>query len=460
MTTPGAPSADYLDELIDLATSVSLERLPSRVVHQGRRILVDTVGVILEGMTEPPVRALAERMAQASIAPSSTILGSGRRAEAMWAALASATSGVWHELDPGHRFVDANVAVYAVAAGLAVGEREKASGKGLLEAILAGYELGVRTGLGTTLRPGMHPHGSWPVVAAAVTAGLLMGHGHSRLRETVNVSTTVSLATSSRTVYEGASIRSACAGFGSAMGVFAADLVRDGFTGERDGITTVFGDIAGVYFDVEKCLDGMGNRWEIERGYHRVHACARDVQPALDALIDLTAGQSIPSESIERIEVHTYAMAATMSRVAPENGLAAKFSIPHALAAHLIIGDTGVDAFSDEAVNDPRIKALRSRVTVQREMKVDGRTPLELPASVRVFLRNGETLEHSCPVAVGEDDSTPLSDEALNRKFMDLSSRALGPERAQHLLERLWQIETVEDIRDVISLTLPLETAS
>jgi 2-methylcitrate dehydratase PrpD len=236
------------------------------------------------------------------------------------------------------------------------------------------------------------------------------------------------------------------------MGVYAADLVRDGFTGERDGITTVFGDIAGVYFDVEKCLEGLGHRWEIGRGYHRIHACARDVQPALDALIDLTAGQSIPSESIERIEVHTYAMAATMSRVAPENGLAAKFSIPHALAAYLIIGNTGVNAFSDEAVEDPRIKALRSRVTVQRDGAMDERTPDEQPARVRVSLRNGETLERSCLMPAGENDSNPLSDDMLNQKFVDLSSRTLDLEKAQGLLEKLWQIETAENVRDMIGL--------
>ena len=452
MTRQGAPSADYLDELIDRATSVSLEKLPSRVVHQGRRILVDTVGVILGGMAEPPVRALAERMGQASIAPSSTILGSGRRAEAMWAALANATAGVWHELDPGHRFVDGNVAIYAVAAGLAVGEREKAPGKSLLEAVLAGYEVGTRVGLGTTLRPGMCPHGSWPVVVSAVTAGLLMGFDRSRLRETINVSTTLSLATSSRTVYEGATVRSACAGFGSAMGVYAADLVRDGFTGERDGITTVFGDIAGVYFDVEKCLEGLGHRWEIGRGYHRTHACARDIQPALDALIGLTAERSIPTESLEGIEVHTYAMAATMSRVAPENGLAAKFSIPHALAAYLIIGNTGVNAFSDEAVEDPRIKALRPRIALQRDGAMDERTPDERPARVRVSLRNGETLERSCLMPAGENDSNPLSDDMLNQKFVDLSSRTLDLEKAQGLLEKLWQIETAENVRDMIGL--------
>jgi len=62
-------------------------------------------------------------------------------------------------------------------------------------------------------------------------------------------------------------------------------------------------------------------------------------------------------------------------------------------------------------------------------------------------LRNGETLERSCLMPAGENDSNPLSDEMLNQKFVDLSSRTLDLEKAQGLLEKLWQIETAENVR-------------
>lgn len=167
---------DLLDALTGLAKSVSLDHLPSSVVHAGKRVLLDTAAAILAGMGEPQVQALAKEMSAASISPCSTIMGSSYRSDAMWAALVHATAGVWHDVDGGHRFAGGHPGIYAVGAGLAVGEREGASGRDLLEAIIAGYEVAARVGLGTTLRPGMDSHGSWPILAAATTAGLLMGY--------------------------------------------------------------------------------------------------------------------------------------------------------------------------------------------------------------------------------------------------------------------------------------------
>lgn len=447
-----ACETDFIDTLTELATSISLERLPSSVVHEGRRALVDTVGVILAGAGEPAARALAKQMVKESVGPTSTIIGSGYRAEAMWVALANATAGVWHEFDPGNRFVGGHPAIYVISAGLAVAEREGSPGRRLLEAIIAGYEVGARVGLGTTLRPGMDPHGSWPVVGAATTAGLLMGYNNADLRQTINLSTTLNLATSCEAGYEGATIRNVYAGFGAAMGVFSADLVRDGFTAERDGVSTVFGSIAGEFFDVEKALGDIGRRWEITRGYHKLHACARCIHPALDALTTITKEHDIAPEEVERIDVPTFAMAATMNNISPENPLAAKFSIPHALASCLVLHETGIAAYGESAVQDPRIRELAVKVTVRYDPELDARTPAEQPAVVRVHLHDGRTLERTVRLPQGEPDTEPLSDNALGKKFLKLASSSLGSDTAQTLLDKLWQIETLPNIREFTAL--------
>jgi len=447
-----ACKTDFIDTLIELATSISLERLPSSVVHEGRRTLVDTVGVILAGAAEPAARALAGQMTENSGCPCSTMLGSGYRAEATWAALANATAGVWHEFDPGNRFVGGHPAVYVISAGLAVAEREGASGKRLLEGVIAGYEVGARVGLGTTLRPGMDPHGSWPIVGAATTAGLLMDYSASELRETINMSTSLNLGTSCKAGYEGATIRNVYAGWGAAMGLFAADLARDGFTGERDGISTVFGSIAGEFFDIEMALGDIGRRWEITRGYHKLYACARCIHPALDALTTITKEHDIALEEVERIDVSTFAMAATMNNISPENPLAAKFSIPHALASCLVLHETGIAAYGELAVQDPRIRDLAAKVTVRNDSELDARTPAERPAVVRVHLHDGRTLERTVRLPQGEPDTEPLSDDALGKKFLKLASSSLGSDTAQTLLDKLWQIETLPNIREFTAL--------
>lgn len=447
-----ARETDFIDTLGELATSISLERLPSSVVHEGRRALVDTIAVILGGMAEPQVRGLAEQMATASVAPCSTILGSVYRADAMWTALANATAGVWHEFDPGNRFVGGHPAIYAVSGGLAVAEREGTSGSSLLEAIIAGYEVAARVGLGTTLRPGMDPHGSWPTVGAATTAGLLMGYTPVDLRQTINVSTSLNLGTSCIAAYEGATIRNVYAGFGAAMGVFAADLVGDGFTGERDGIGTVFGSIAGEFFDMERALGDIGRRWEVTRGYHKLHACARCIHPALDALTSVTKEQDIDPEEVKRIDVSTFVMAATMNDVSPRNPLAARFSIPHALASCLVLHETGVPAYGESALQDPRVRDLAAKVTVRDDPELDALTPAERPARVRVHLHDGRTLEGTARLPLGEPDMQPLSNDALGEKFLKLASIPLGPDTAQSVLDKLWQIEALPDVRELTAL--------
>lgn len=447
-----ARETDFIDTLVELATSISLERLPSSVVQEGRRTLVDTVGVILAGAAEPAARALAKQMAKESVGPTSTIMGSGYGAETMWAALTNATAGVWHEFDPGNRFVGGHPAIYVVSAGLAVAEREGSPGRRLLEAIIAGYEVGARVGLGTTLRPGMDPHGSWPIVGAATTAGLLMGYVPVNLRETINVSTSLNLGTSCKAAYEGATIRNAYAGLGTAMGVLAADLVGNGFTGERDGISTVFGSIAGEFFDIEKALGDIGRRWEITRGYHKLHACARCIHPALDALTTITKEHDVAPEQVERIDVSTFAMAATMNDVSPRNPLAARFSIPHALASCVVLRETGVAAYGESALQDPRVRDLAAKVTVRDDPELDARTPAERPAVVRVYLRDGRTLEGAVQLPLGEPDMQPLSNDVLGEKFLKLASSSLGSDIAQSLLDMLWQIETIPDVRKLTAL--------
>ena len=255
--------SDYLDRLIDFATSVSIEALPAPVVRAGKGTLIHTIGKILSGMIEPEVQALSGRMAEASVAPCSAILGTSLRADAMWAALVHGTAGAWHELKGKDQVVDVSPALYAVSAGLPLAEREGASGRRLLESVIAGCEIGTRVGKAVSPRPGMDSHGSWPIVAASLTAGLLSG---TDLRKTVNLVTSLNLATSSRTAEERATIRNVYAGFGSAMGVLAADLCRDGFSAERDGIRTVFGTIAGVSFNADKTVEELGSVWKMEAG--------------------------------------------------------------------------------------------------------------------------------------------------------------------------------------------------
>ena len=241
-------------------------------------------------------------------------------------------------------------------------------------------------------------------------------------------------------------------------GVFAADLVKDGFTGERDGISTVFGNIAGVFLDIDKILEDLGERWEVGRGYHRLHACARSIHPSLDALISISKAHAVLPEEVERIDVHTYSMAAAMKVAIPENPMAARFSIPHALAAYLILQETGAAISSEEALKNDKIQSLAKRISVKDDQGMTARTPYERPSLVRMVLRDGRILEASTKLPAGESDHRPLGDDELSDKFLNLATASLGQKRANGLLDKLWHIETVQDAGEISPLFTKIQT--
>jgi len=452
MPQPSTAPGEHFHALAQLASSVCIENLPNSVIHEGRRTLIDCISAILAGVSQKPVKELAQLLASDSFRPESTVLGTAYRCDAALAALVNATAGVWHHLDPGNRFTGGHPAIHAVAAGLAVAESYRTSGKKMLEAIIAGYEIGARVGLATTLRPGMHPHGSWTVVGAAVTAGLLMGCGKTELIEVINLSTSLNLATSCQTANEGATVLNAYAGISAAMGVLAANLKNSGFSAERDGIGTVFGSIAGVFYDAEKAVEDIGTRWEIERGYHTTFGCDRRIHPALEALIALVEKGGLSAEEVDWISVRTFSEAAGFNRVSPENPLAAKLSIPHVLASYLVVRDPGLASYHETALGDRKVRDLAGRVRVREDPELTRRTPTEWPAGITVRLRNGQELHHTVLLPSGEFDTNPIEDNVITEKFRKLTPESFPRQTVDEMVDLLWQIECVPDMKQVIRL--------
>jgi 2-methylcitrate dehydratase PrpD len=452
MSKSSAFPDEHFKALAQLASSIRIDNLPNTVTAEGRRILVDCISAILAGASQKPVEALAQQLTSGSIRPESTVIGTPYRCDAAWAALVNATAGVWHHLDPGNRFTGGNPAIHAVAAGMVVAEKMRLSGKKLLEAVIAGYEIGARVGLATTLRAGMHPHGSWTVVGAAVAAGLLMGYNDADLVEVINLSTSLNLASSSQAANEGATVLNAFAGISAAMGILAATLKSNGFSAERDGIGTVFGSIAGVFYDAEKAIEDIGTRWEIERGYHTDFGCDRRIQPALDALIILMEKGDISAADVDKVTVQTFCEAAKFNQVSPKNPLAAKLSIPHVLASYLIIKKPGLAAFHESTLDDKKIRDLAERILVIEDPELTRRTPTQWPARLTVRLRNGQQRCHTVYLPSGEFDTNPVEDEALTEKLRQFMPDSCPVQAVDQLVDLLWKIETVADVTEVTRL--------
>ncbi|MBC7356489.1 MAG: MmgE/PrpD family protein [Desulfomicrobiaceae bacterium] len=440
---------DYLDEVCRFAARLRGTDLPQEVIVNARHVVADTLAVIAAGAQEPEMQKLSGRLAPRSASGACTLLGEARRTDLPIAAFLNGTAGTFLELDEGNQFGRGHPAIHVLPAALAVAEAEEHSGMELLEALVVGYEIGTRIGIAAKLRMSMHPHGTWGTVGAALAVGKLRGYDAEGFRRLINVSSSLGLATSRRTMLEGATVRNVYSGVSNQLGVLAEQLVASGFTGEADGLASVYGAVVSETFDPGAMTDALGRRFEIARNYFKRHACCRYNHAALDALMQIceqAPGGRIDPDQVVSVEVHTYSLAAQLSDPCPQNSLAAKFSIPFAIATALVTGETGVAAFGAQAVRDPRTRALAAKVRVFEDPELTAMMPVYRPARLRVELAGGNVLEAETRVNRG-DFEAPYEVDDLRAKFFELARPVWGDAAADEVYACAQELERLANVR-------------
>jgi 2-methylcitrate dehydratase PrpD len=319
-----------------------------------------------------------------------------------------------------------------------------------MEALILGYEVGARIGIAASLRPDMHPHGTWGTVGAAAAVAKLLGYDAARIRETINVASSLTLASSKRTMLEGGTVRNAYAGVSNRMALMAIDLVEAGFIGERDGLSSVFGKVVSERFDTNRMIDGLGRDWQIDQNYFKLHSCCRYNHGALDALDILLAKEGVSADAVERIDVASYLYAAELDDQAPRNTLAGKFSVPFAVATRLVRGSSRVENFTWDAVRDERVQTLAKRVFVIEDKAMTARLPQFRPARVDLRMRDGRTLSASVEANRG-DDQDPYSRDELTGKYFSLTARTLSHDVADGIRKNVLALADISDIRSVFA---------
>ena len=438
--------SDYLEQLTTFICSCRYEDLPNTVVERARDVVADTIAVIAAGAREEEVKKITVRITHHDNKGTATVIGTTQRTEPAKAAFINGTAGTFLELDEGNQFGRGHPGIHVIPAALAVSEENGLSGRDFLTALVLGYEIGTRIGIASKLRMAMHPHGTWGTVGAAVAVGKLMGYDKARMKEIINVSSSLGLATSRKTMLEGGTVRNVYAGVSNYMGILAHDLVQSGFTGEADGLRTVFGSVVSDTFDPEAMVEDLGTRYEIARNYFKRHACCRYNHGTLDALGEIAAKRALKPEEIARVDVETYSLAAQLCDQEPQNMLAGKFSIPFAVATTIVHGSTGVESFRPKVIHNATVRDLASRVFVTEDPKLTAMMPKFRPSRVKVKLRDGSSLEAQALTNKG-DTEDPYSREELRAKYFDLALLTWKQDVAEAIHADVMKLQALDDLK-------------
>jgi len=441
------PVPPYLDQLAAFASSTTLAAMAPEARDRARWILADCVPVIAAGMQQREMKAFVECQLAAAAPGSCWVIGTGRRAAALDAALLNGTAGTWLELDEGNLFAKGHPGIQVVPAAIAAAQERGSSGADLLAAVAMGYEVSSRISRAADVRLAIHPHGTYGVIGAAIAVARLKGFDTVRMRELLRVSATMGMATSRTTLLDGATVRNIFTGHSGYMGLTATRLVECGFTGEVDGVGNVYGKVLSDTFDRERAVAELGSEWLIAQSYFKLHPTGRYVHSALDALEDALSrvpGGRLAAEQVERMEVRTYMLAAILAEKQVISSFGARFSVPFALASVLHHGRSGLGSFDDDAVANPVVQALAKRVDLQEDKSHTARYPKETLCELRIVLRDGTVIEGRCTVMKGEP-ANPHRPEELRGKFFDLGTPVWGEPTTQKLFDGLMQVDDITD---------------
>jgi 2-methylcitrate dehydratase PrpD len=422
--------------------------LSAKAVSEARRGMLDWIGCALAGSSDPAIDKLLAVLQVAGGKPQATVFARRMKLGLLDAALANGQMGHLLDYDDTHMGgVLLHTSSPVLGALFALAEHTPVSGKELVLAYAAGFEAGVRTG---RTAPGHH-EGGWHLtgtlgsVAAGVAAGKLLKLDQQRLTHAMGISCTQAAGMQQN---RGTMCKSFHAGKAASNGVLAALLAEQGFDSTRQIIEGAKGfcRIYSKTADPDQLTANLGYGWLIESNGYKPYACGVVLHPLIDAVIALRENTALDPDKVDAIALRVHPLVLSITGVAaPTTGLQSKFSVYHSAAVAFVDKNAGIAQYTDAKANDPRIVALRGKVktTADEALRKD-------EAYATVFF-DGRREDVHVPHASGAAEN-PLSDAAINAKFLANALPVIGETRANQVCAAVYGLEGLTDIRELIRL--------
>ena len=466
-----------VETLAKFAFETSFKELPAAVVEESKRLLVDSIGCALGGLSHPK-GAIGVRYAklQGGGAPGeqATVIGSGDRVSAIAAAFANGELINALDFDailpPGH------VSPYVIPGVLAAGEAASAHGKDVVSAVAIAHEMSNRIGRALDYlrdikdgKPSPPPVFGYSSTVFGATAAIAKVRRHSQAMMTNGLGIAGSMSPVNTQWAWSVHVPTATVKYGLAGAVTqaamsAAYLAELGHTGDiqmlDDGEHGYRRLIGSARWSPERITPRLGKEWlfPAEQSYKPYPHC-RILHGPLDVLTDLVRKHDIQPSEIECIRawVEGWVMHPLWTSRSIDHVTQAQFSMAHGLAvgAHLI--PPGKAWQSPEVVFKPSVLALMEKVKYEVHPDYAGEltgnaarrpTRIEVQARGQTFV--GETLYPKG--SPSPDPTTRMTNDELSAKFIGNAEGVLESQDIERVLEQLWHLERVDGIGTLMSM--------
>jgi 2-methylcitrate dehydratase PrpD len=430
--------------LASYVVSSRLEDLPSDIVHEAKRALLNFVGCAMGGSREPAVEKAVAALRPFSGEPTAALLARSERFDPLYASVINGISGHVFEYDDTTPMNYIHPTPPVASALFAFASANGTSGRDFLHAFLLGFE--VESRIGNAVYPA-HYNAGWHITAtagvfgAAAAIGKLLNLSMQQMIWAMGLAATQ--ASGLRESF-GSMAKSFHAGHAARNGYLSAILAKQDFTAGVHAIEGPrgFAPVLASEYDLSKITAGLGTDFQVRYNTYKPYPCGIVVQPTIDACIDLYRDYHPVPESIRSVRVRVAPLVLDLCNKRDlRQGLDSKYSIYHAAALGLVRGKAGIQEFSDAAASDPVLQGIRDRVVPVGDASIT-----EDQSDVTVELADGRTLHRFIECSLG-NIKRPLSDRQLEEKFLDQASSG------KRVIEMCWRLEQIENVGDLVKAT-------
>jgi 2-methylcitrate dehydratase len=460
-----------LERLVNYAYSLNYCDLSAKVVHQVKRLMIDSLGCGIGAFNSPPVKILRQSASFYKSNNPSTLLGTNKTTAPDIAALANGAMIRYLDFNDNYAGKSNAHPSDSVAPMMAVAEAFNVSGQDLITGIVLAYE--IQSTWADTFR--LKDGGPWdqavyPTISMPLGAGKVIDLNKQQLAEALRISVVQGLPLLQARRGKISHWKACAVPNAGRNGIVSAILAKNGLTGPAE----IFEGVAGFFAGVSRGplhLESLAGESENEHLFRIMKSSIKRFpagffsQTAIEGALSVRETLGIvSSEDIERVLVKTFdhgfsVMAGDPTRWRPKTRETADHSIPFVVACALHFGSVYIEHFEESVLFNPKILSLMDKIEVQLDPECEAAWPDATLNIVTVEMKDGRTHTIETPHYLGHF-KRPMSDGDIENKFRRLTKDLLHPNQQEETFNIIWNLENVKDISKIFENMVITKKAS
>jgi 2-methylcitrate dehydratase len=445
-------------KMAEFAATLRYSDLSDAAIHEAKRYLLDSFGCALGGFQQHDVAIALEVLDETAGHGLATVIGSGKKMDVVSATFANSLmvrcmdyNDIYWKQDPSH---PSDI----IPAAISCCERAKTGGTELIVGIVLGHEFECR--LCEAAIPGIRErgwhHATLTAFVSPIVAGRMMHLNADAIQHAIGISASARCTLGAVTAGKLTMMKNTVDPMAVQSGVLAALLADNGYTGPehvldgKEGLAHCFGPA----WDLDLLTADLGRSWRITQCGMKFFPTEALTHAPISAVLELVTEHDLKPDQIARVHIRSLARAADIladpSKYDPQSKETADHSLPYCIAAAIVDRQVTPAQFVSTKIHDPAIRAQLRKIEVVADPEIEQLFPKLQRVKVRIDTADGQSFHKQLDYPKG-DPRNPLSDREIETKFRALADRVLTTKRQDEVIDRVWNLDTAEDLTGLMA---------